>query len=520
MTPPRGAGRILPDRAGAAGRVSRGTAVARHTILNLAGTGLPLLVAVVAMPPVVRGLGPDRFGILGLVWVLLGYLAVLDLGIGRATTRYAAEAIARGDDALLAGTARTAAVLQVAIGTVSGLGLAAIAPVLVRDVLRVPPELTIEAVRSLQIVGVVGPIAVLSNTFRGVLEAGGRFGLVNLVRSPVTMSTFLIPLAGVALGWSLVPVVALIVAVRCAALLVFVAACLRTWPALRAPAWLPRQRRREILSFGGWLTVSSIIAPLFLYLDRFAIGALVGLAAVGFYSAPHEMVMRLTIVPASLATALFPAFTGMTATGTPAGGLFGRSLRLLLIGLGPIAVLVIVLAPEALTLWLGDTFSREGATSLRLLTAGLLITGLAYIPYGLVQAAGRADLTGRLHLVELPIHLLLLWLFISTWGIAGAAAAWLVRNVLDAAALFVLVSRMGLVSAVDLRARALVRVLGALMLLAALTAAVKAVAATPIMTLALAGFVAAVWAAIALPALLDASERGRLLQALGARGRA
>lgn len=41
-----------------------GSVLARNTVLNLIGQGVPLLVAVVAMPFVIQGLGVERFGIL------------------------------------------------------------------------------------------------------------------------------------------------------------------------------------------------------------------------------------------------------------------------------------------------------------------------------------------------------------------------------------------------------------------------------------------------------------------------
>ena len=44
---------------------------------------LPLLVGVVALPIIIRGLGKDAFGAFQLAWVVLGYFAMFDLGMGR-----------------------------------------------------------------------------------------------------------------------------------------------------------------------------------------------------------------------------------------------------------------------------------------------------------------------------------------------------------------------------------------------------------------------------------------------------
>src|SRR5438105_466854 len=71
--------------------------LARNTGLNLLGQIIPLGVAVLAVPVLIRALGSDRFGVLTLAWALIGYFALLDFGLGRALTQAASEAIGQGD---------------------------------------------------------------------------------------------------------------------------------------------------------------------------------------------------------------------------------------------------------------------------------------------------------------------------------------------------------------------------------------------------------------------------------------
>jgi O-antigen/teichoic acid export membrane protein len=59
-------------------------ALSRNTVLNLAGGLVPSLVAIVAIPYTLHGMGVERFGILSLYWVAFGYFAVVDLGLARA----------------------------------------------------------------------------------------------------------------------------------------------------------------------------------------------------------------------------------------------------------------------------------------------------------------------------------------------------------------------------------------------------------------------------------------------------
>jgi O-antigen/teichoic acid export membrane protein len=73
---------------------------------------------------------------------------------------------------------------------------------------------------------------------------------------------------------------------------------------------------------------------------------------------------------------------------------------------------------------------------LQWLTLGVFINSLAQIAFALVQGAGRPDLTAKLHLIELPFYLLAIWWLIGSYGIKGAAMAWVIRIGVDAIFLF------------------------------------------------------------------------------------
>ena len=67
----------------------------------------------------------------------------------------------------------------------------------------------------------------------------------------------------------------------------------------------------KMLRFGGWMTVSNIIGPLILYLDRFLIGTIISVTAVAYYTAPFEIVNRMMVIPGAIVGVLFPALAAM-----------------------------------------------------------------------------------------------------------------------------------------------------------------------------------------------------------------
>ena len=414
-----------------------GRLLAKNTLLNFISQAVPLLVGVVTIPFIVRGLGTDRFGLLSLAWVILGYFAIFDLGLGRATTKFVAEALGKGEEKEVPCIVWTAVTVQAVLGIVGALALAGITPLLVERILNIPPDLVGEAKATFYLLALSVPVVLVSGSFRGVLEASQRFDLVNAVKIPTSALTFLLPLAGLWLGLKLPGIVALILSARVGALITFIIMNFRITPKLReysgSLSLFPR-----LFAFGGWVTVSSIVSPILEYLDRFLIGSLLSIGAVAYYSAPYEAVTRLRIIPASLVMTLFPAFSALEGIKDRQrlGILFARSVKYVLLTLGPVVLAITLFAKEALQIWLGAEFAAKSTLVLQIFALGVLINSLAHTPFALLQGVGRPDLPAKFHLLELPIYIGTAWLFVSNWGIAGAAAAWTLRVTLDALLLF------------------------------------------------------------------------------------
>jgi O-antigen/teichoic acid export membrane protein len=105
-------------------------------LFNLIGQGLPLVVAVVTIPFIIQGLGTERFGLLSLAWVVLSYFAIFNLGLGRATTKFVAEALGKGEENQVPRLVWTAVTVQAFFGLLGAIVLASITPLLVERHLK------------------------------------------------------------------------------------------------------------------------------------------------------------------------------------------------------------------------------------------------------------------------------------------------------------------------------------------------------------------------------------------------
>jgi O-antigen/teichoic acid export membrane protein len=414
--------------------------IARSSILNLLGAGAPLLVALFAIPVLAGTLGADRFGVLNLAWVILGYFSLFDLGLGRAMTKLVAEKLGLGEEERIPALVWNSLLLMLVFGLVGSIVALAISPWLVRDALKIPLALQSESLPSFYLLALSIPVVTSGAGLRGLLEAKQRFDLINMVRIPHGGFSFLAPIAVLPFSHSLFPIVTVLVAGQIIAWVVYLLLCLRVLPELRGYPVLTLSAVSPLLRFGTWMSVSNIISPLMVTLDRFVIGAMISVSAVAYYGVAYQTVTKLWIIPGALTGVLFPAFASVWVQDDErAAGLLRKSVKSTFLLLFPIILVIVTLGHEGLNVWLGPEYAQHSTRVLQWLAIGVFLNCLAQIPFALIQAAGRPDLTARFHLIELPLYLVALWALIRGFGIDGAAMAWTMRCGLDAVLLFVAV---------------------------------------------------------------------------------
>jgi len=423
-------------------QLTSGRLLARNALLNLMGRIAPLAVAIFAIPILINGLGMERFGVLSLAWMLIGYFSLFDLGIGRALTKLVAEKLSAGENEKVAALVWTSLFLMLILGILGALLMGLLSPWLVYTILKIPASLRSESLQAFYLLALSIPMVISTAGLRGILEARQLFGLINYVRIPLGLFTYLGPVLVLSLTHNLVIIVAVLAVGRLLAWLIFLVLCLRMLPELGQHRTINRREMGPILRFGGWLTVTNVISPIMEYLDRFLIGALVSMTAVTYYVTPYDVVTKLLHFPSALVGVLFPAFAASYVSNSEhTRQLFLRGIKLVMVVLFPVSLLLVSMAPETLEIWLGHDFSQHSALVLQLLTIGVFLNSLAYLPATLVQGVGRPDLIAKLHLIELPFYLIMLWGLIHSYGIKGAALAWVLRAGIDIILLFVISRR-------------------------------------------------------------------------------
>ena len=164
----------------------------RNTLWNLAGAAAPLLVALFTIPYLLRVLGAEGFGVLTLVWALIGYFSLFDFGVGRALTYELGRRSSAGLSEL-APYVRAGIALTCATGVLGAAVVIVLAKPLSGIWLNIGSDWKSDALLAFLIAAVGIIPTTITSGLRGALEGINRFSASNINRIVLGSLMFALP---------------------------------------------------------------------------------------------------------------------------------------------------------------------------------------------------------------------------------------------------------------------------------------------------------------------------------------
>jgi O-antigen/teichoic acid export membrane protein len=400
----------------------------RNTLWNLAGTAIPMVAGLALIPFTLSRLGSEAFGVLTLVWGLIGYFSVFDLGVGRALTVQLSQLTATGRVSDAGPLVRAGMLLTLAAGLIGVALIWLLAPGMANHWLKISPGLQDEA-RLAFLIAAVGVLpTTLASGLRGALEGLDRFAASNLSRMVLGVWMFALPGLAVYFHGPRLDVITLYLVLGRWLVVLGMAVQLRGVLFFRV-ASIAKRHFQTLWNYGLWVTVTGIVGPLMVYGDRFFVSAAVGADQLPLYAIPQDVLLRLLLIPMALTGALLPRLAAMGVS--EAATAYRQTYRRVGVVMLAICLLAAALAYPALSLWISAEFATLALPVVLVLCVGVWINSLASVPYTLLHAKGNPRLTALFHLAELLLYFLALWFLSSRYGLVGAALAWVARVSLD-----------------------------------------------------------------------------------------
>lgn len=395
--------------------------IIKNTVLNAAGLVIPGLLFIPAAAYLARTLGVEQFGLLLLMYAMLGYSGIFDAGMTRAVIRKIAQSKTKDEDDFIMGTALGAVLVISAIPVFLVLFFSDDIAVW----LKVSENHTADTVAGLKLLALVVPLFLITVVAFSYLEGKEEFQKLSLYKVITGAVMATAPAIAVYNDASLVSAVLGLLGARIftAILAIF---SLNMSIGIRNLKF-DKKVLIDLVTFGGWISLSNIISPVMVYMDRFILSNSVGAASVAFYNAPSDLIEKISVLPGALARTIFPLFSRLGSHIEYEKKIYFGLVIVLLILLAPL----FLMAESIMDLWLGEPYGLQSSFILKILIIGFFFNALAQIPFAAIQAKGHSRLTALLHLTEVAPYLLLLFYLVDILGLVGAAYAWTARVIID-----------------------------------------------------------------------------------------
>lgn len=399
--------------------------IIKNSIWNIGGYIIPAIVTVPALGIMGRYLGAELFGVFTLALAVVGYASIFDVGLTRAVIREIS--IFRDDVTEKNKIVATSTFLILILSVIAALLLFSFSDA-ITTILKISNDLHNEVNTSLKILALSIPLFLISQIWLSILEGEEKFAILNIYKTITGTCIALLPALFTVIKPTLQYAIIGLVLSRLICFVLTFYLCRKD--IISAKISLHKETVKRLFMFGGWITVSNIISPVMAYFDRFIVSNQLGAQTVAFYTAPSEIIARLSIIPGAFARALFPNLSYSSSLEERNKNKRKITLLLLLLCL-PMVIVGSLLAQYIMTLWMGPSFAGSPGVILIILLCGFLFNSLAQVPFASIQSRGFAKLTAFVHMGELVPYLVLLFYLIHHYGVIGAAIAWSIRMFVD-----------------------------------------------------------------------------------------
>lgn len=399
--------------------------IIKDSFWNIGGFIVPSLIAIPAMGMMARLLGVELFGLFTIFFTIFGFASILDAGLSRTIIREVS--MNRGDKEKLNIILSTSLVIVFGV-SLCGASLVILNAKYISDIFNISKNSFEDVVCSLRIISLSFPFLLFSQIYSGYLEGLGNFKSINLQKTVTGSILALLPVVLIYIHPTLTSGV---LGLTVARVLSFIINhyCVRRHVSINLFNF-DKVVCKRLLSHGGWISISNFISPLILYCDRFILSHMLGAKVIAYYTAPSEIVNRISVFPNAISRVLFPLFSQVLNKGDGKKELF---FGYVMVGASAtFIILPFILFPSfVLSAWFGREYAVNSVAIFVVLLIGMFVNSIAQVTFAEIQAKGYFKATAIIHIMELIPYFSVLYFAINHYGLIGVAWASTFRVILD-----------------------------------------------------------------------------------------
>lgn len=402
-----------------------GERTVNNALFNAGSSMLPLVLSFIFWPYIVSKLGDSSYGVFALVGTVIGYFALLDLGLGSAVVKYVAEYAGQKDIERTKEVVGAALLIFLLAGLVGFMLILAIARVLATRLMNIPPELIDAAYHSFCAASLGFFFTMQLTLLTAIINGLNRYDISSVTMAIMGAITTIGAAVLLHMGFGLVAVVWLNVIIPLLTGLFYLILIRRLLPGISLRIMYKTEPLKHILRFGMYTTLGRITNVISSQVNLLIIGAILGVTAVTYYAVPFTILSRMTQLLVRIGMVVFPAISELQGQQQhdTIRDLYLTSSRIILSLAVAFTVPLLIFGVRFLHLWMGPVFAERGGAVMLIITVGVFLSQCTNVPTFVVEGMGRPKISGLASIATALIFMALMIPGAICGGIVGVAAA-------------------------------------------------------------------------------------------------
>ncbi|MFA6485995.1 MAG: oligosaccharide flippase family protein [Candidatus Magasanikbacteria bacterium] len=403
-----------------------GHQVIKNSIYSFIGFIWPILLAFIATPLLIRGLGSAKFGYYILLNASVAFFALLDFGLSYTFIKKLSEEPENAGNESVKKLFSSTFWAYLVIGLLVFL-LLCFLPNLFNSWFRIPDGYAYSHQLIFFCLGLTFLFKMLSVTIGQIPYALQRSDITTKV---ALLNVTLVQVASVILvltghGIASLVIVQLFSSVIVFLLYFFISRSIL--PNLKLEFYFSPYFFKGIAKDGFWNFIASGAGNLLTQLDKFVVGIFCGSTGVTYYTSSQMIPEKIHCTAFSLSICFFPVFSRASISGPDDGvrKIFRRGFSMVAFVSGGLSLAVLIYNYQLLKYWLGTEIADNASLAVIFLVGTYFLTSLGSFGSFFVSGWRKLKFSAFTAVLMAVLDIIFMFILIPRFQVAGAAAAYL-----------------------------------------------------------------------------------------------
>ena len=405
----------------------------KNVIANYLGQGWSALMGIAFIPLIIKYLGVEAYGLIGVYAMLQVWFALLDMGMTPALNREMARHTAGAHTSQsIRDLLRSLEVVCSVAALFIGLAIWLASDWLATHWLHSEKLSVADVSQAISIMALVVALRFIEGLYRGALVGLQKQVSLNVVGAVMATLRW----GGVVgvLMWVTPSIEAFFLwqgLVSVATILIFILVLYGNLPDHSQSGRFSWIQLKGVWLFASGMMAQTLLTLILTQVDKIILSRLLSLEMFGYYTLAGTFAGVLIQLISPITLAYFPRFTELVTKGDTKAliKIYHQGAQLVSVFIVPAALMFMFFGENILLLWGGSAeLTRNVVPLLALLALGTMLNGLMHIPYMLTLAHGRPCLLVRVNIVAVIVLVPAIFWATPRYGVIGAAWIWVILN--------------------------------------------------------------------------------------------